>query len=136
MPLLTLFLLIPIAALAVLYSLFFGGAGAAGGYLAWETAPDLFTYALLLLALLLTADSIIHPALFNMWRYGLNRTLPGYAKQAVKILVDSGLIYGAAHTVGGVHLQGYVSALSLAVLYHGVLWMGSGMVARINKKTA
>lgn len=121
-PMLSVFVIVPIALFSIVFKLIFHTAGRLEQVISYESMGSLFSFSLIVLIGFILFESIVHPISIALLRLWLRRDISVYAKQSVTIITDTFILYFISLIIPGVHIGGLLEALSIAVFYHIIEW--------------
>ncbi|MGM1045469.1 MAG: hypothetical protein ACQEXX_04920 [Bacillota bacterium] len=121
-PMLSVFIIVPIALFSALFTIIFQMDGEYRQVLSYESLGSLFSFSLVILLGFLLFESLIHPISIALLRLWVRRDVSVYAKQSVTIITDTFILYFISLIIPGVHISGLLGALSIAVFYHIIEW--------------
>lgn len=122
-PLLSLFIIVPVAFFTVLYSLFFYTFGGMSNSLYFEQIGDVIIFSVFILVGFILFETLIHPIIIAVLNYGVKRRVSVFTRNSVTIIIDGIIIYFLGSIFEGVYIQDFWSALSISVLYHIIEWI-------------
>lgn len=126
-PLLSVFIIVPVALFSVLFTLFFHTTGEYAQVISYESLGGLFSFSLVVLLGFLLFESLVHPIIIAVLRLWLRRDVSVYAKQSVTIIADTLILYFISLIIPGIYIDELLEALFIAVFYHMIEWVLMGV---------
>lgn len=133
-PTLSTFIIVPILLFSVLFALLFHTTSDYGQIISYENVESLLNFSLVVLFGFLLFESLVHPLSIALLRLWLRRDASVYTKQSVTMITDTCILYFISLLIPGLHVDGLLEALSIAMFYHIVEWFLMGVQTFIHHR--